>query len=53
MQSQYMEDDQGECISFEDWEYKKKFIDHTKYKWPESGINTIDMTSTFGTGVKL
>lgn len=46
MQSQYMEDENGNHISFEEWEYKNKFIDYKSIDWPSpSGVNAISMQS--------
>lgn len=46
MQSQFIQDENGEQISFEEWEYKNKFIDYKSFDWPSpSGINAIKMES--------
>ena len=42
MQSQYMEDENGQQISYEQWEYNNKFIDFKSFDWPSpSGVNAI------------
>lgn len=46
MQSQYIQDENGEQISFEEWEFKNKFIDYKSFEWPTpSGVNAIKMES--------
>tara|TARA_B110000285_G_C15065638_1_gene584947 strand:+ start:502 stop:702 length:201 start_codon:yes stop_codon:yes gene_type:complete len=34
MQSMYMQDDEGNQITYEEWEYRLKYIPYKQYQWP-------------------
>ena len=49
MQSLYMQDENGMQISFEEWEFRNKYIPYKQYEWPQpDGVNAIEFNSTFG-----
>jgi hypothetical protein len=49
MQSLYMQDENGMQISFEEWEFRNKYIPYKQYEWPQpDGVNAIEFKSTFG-----
>lgn len=37
-----MEDENGQQITFEEWEYKNKFVNYQAVSWPERCVNAID-----------
>jgi hypothetical protein len=41
-----MQDEEGNQISFEDWEYANKYIDYKKFKWSEE--NPLDIKTNDG-----
>ena len=49
MQSLYMQDENGMQISYEEWEFRNKYIPYKDYEWPKpDGVNAILFKSTFG-----
>ena len=51
MQSQYITDEKGEQITFEEWQYRNKYINFKGFQWPQE--NPIDIKSSLGDGVEL
>ena len=46
-----MTDEQGNQITFEEWEYNQKYIDYKSHYWSE--INPIDLKSVQNDDVKI
>ena len=39
MKRQFIHDENGQQISFDDWEYKNKYFDKSQYKWDDGESN--------------
>lgn len=43
---QFVEDEEGNSIPYDEWEFKNKFIDYTQFEWPQGGVNAMEFRST-------